>query len=109
MLVTIGFVNILAGYAAFVAIGMATLTLKEKVGLVSIALQTPFHWMRLSLAAWLALWEIYRRPHHWNKTHHRPARSFVRTRAENPQRKAEEGAPMILSSSAPITSRSRPA
>jgi cellulose synthase/poly-beta-1,6-N-acetylglucosamine synthase-like glycosyltransferase len=109
VLVTIGFVNILAGYAAFVAIGMATLTLKEKVGLVSIALQTPFHWMRLSLAAWLALWEIYRRPHHWNKTHHRPARSFVRDKAENPQRKAEEGAPMILSSSAPITSRSRPA
>ncbi|MFC3726769.1 glycosyltransferase family 2 protein [Neoaquamicrobium sediminum] len=109
VLVTIGFVNILAGYAAFVAIGMATLTLKEKVGLVSIALQTPFHWMRLSLAAWLALWEIYRRPHHWNKTQHRPARSLVRARAENPQRKAEEGAPMILSSSAPITSRSRPA
>jgi cellulose synthase/poly-beta-1,6-N-acetylglucosamine synthase-like glycosyltransferase len=109
VLVTIGFVNILAGYAAFVAIGMATLTLKEKVGIVSIALQTPFHWMRLSLAAWLALWEIYRRPHHWNKTHHRPARSFVRDRAERPQRKAEEGAPIILSSSAPITSRSRPA
>jgi cellulose synthase/poly-beta-1,6-N-acetylglucosamine synthase-like glycosyltransferase len=108
VLVALGFVNILAGYAAFVAIGIATLTLKEKVGIASIALQTPFHWMCLSLAAWLALWEIYRRPHHWNKTHHRPARSFVRDRHEN-QRKAEEGAPIILPSSAPITSRSRPA
>lgn len=108
VLVTIGFVNILAGYAAFVAIGMATLSLKEKVGLVTIALQTPFHWIRLSLAAWLALWEIYRRPHHWNKTQHRPVRSFIRNTGRKRQRTAEEGAPMIFSSSAPITSRSRP-
>lgn len=108
VLVAIGFVNILAGYAAFVAIGMATLSLKEKVGLVAIALQTPLHWMRLSLAAWLALWEIYRRPHHWNKTRHRPVRSFARSVGRKRQRKAEEGAPMIFSSSAPITSRSRP-
>lgn len=77
LMVVVGFANILSGYAAFIAIGAVTLSLREKGGLAGIALLTPVHWLLLSLAAWLALWEIYRRPHHWNKTPHRRARSFA--------------------------------
>lgn len=66
----VGLGNVLAGYCAFIVLGLATLTPHEKARPVTLALLTPFHWMMLSLAAWVALWEIYRRPHHWSKTPH---------------------------------------
>ena len=30
----------------------------------------PFYWLLISTAAWLALWDFIRRPHHWRKTAH---------------------------------------
>lgn len=30
----------------------------------------PFYWLLISAAAWLALWDFIRRPHHWRKTAH---------------------------------------
>ena len=69
-----GLVNILAGYAAFIALGWSTLLPSEKKSLPLIIVLTPLHWILLSVAAWLSLWELYRRPHHWNKTPHRQAR-----------------------------------
>ena len=74
---TVGFVNIALGYGAFIAIGAVTLTLSEKRSLLSIVLSTPIYWLLLSLAAWMALWEFYRHPHHWNKTPHKMAKGFV--------------------------------
>ncbi len=71
---TVGMANILIGYGAFILLGWMTLTLREKASLLSIILMTPVYWMLLSIAAWLAVWEIYRRPHHWNKTPHRQVR-----------------------------------
>ena len=67
--------NVAIGYAAFIALGLVTLSGIEKPRpLVFVAL-TPVYWLLLSLAAWAALWEIYRRPHHWSKTpHRRPSR-----------------------------------
>lgn len=62
--------NILAGYGAFIALGLATLTACEKPRPLLFALLTPLHWLLLSVAAWMALWDIYRRPHHWSKTPH---------------------------------------
>lgn len=65
--------NVVIGYAAFIALGLVTLSGIEKPRpLVFVAL-TPVYWLLLSLAAWAALWEIYRRPHHWSKTPHRRA------------------------------------
>jgi cellulose synthase/poly-beta-1,6-N-acetylglucosamine synthase-like glycosyltransferase len=62
--------NIVAGYGAFIALGLATLTTAEKPRPLLFVVLTPFHWLLLSVAAWVALWEIYRRPHHWSKTPH---------------------------------------
>lgn len=70
VLAIVGFANIACGYVAFILLGMATLTPGEKARPLRLVLFTPFHWLLLSLAAWLALWEIYRRPHHWSKTPH---------------------------------------
>ncbi len=75
------------GYGAFIAIGAATLASRERAGLGRIILMTPFYWMLLSVAGWLALWEIYRRPHHWNKTEHKPAQATL-------PRRASSGAPV---------------
>ena len=69
-LAIIGLVNILFGYGAFILLGMATLLPAEKKRPLRFAIFTPFLWLLLSVAAWIALWEIYRRPHHWSKTPH---------------------------------------
>ena len=75
LLAGLGLANIAAGYGAFIALGLATLLTLEKPRPLVFIVLTPFHWLLLSVAAWAALWEIYRRPHHWSKTPHgRPSR-----------------------------------
>lgn len=66
--------SIVAGYSAFIAIGTMTLTRVERTRLPAIIALTPFYWLLLSVAAWLAVVELWRNPHRWNKTPHRPAR-----------------------------------
>lgn len=61
------------GYGAFIALGLVTLSGIEKPRPFVFVALTPLYWLLLSLAAWAALWEIYRRPHHWSKTPHRRA------------------------------------
>lgn len=65
-----GLTNISFGYAVFIALGLVTLTAGEKARPLRLVALTPVHWLLLSVAAWLAVWEIYRRPHHWSKTPH---------------------------------------
>lgn len=36
-------------------------------------LTLPAYWVLHSIAGWIALWELYRRPHSWAKTEHRAA------------------------------------
>lgn len=71
LLATVGLVSIICGYGAFILLGMATLLPAEKMRSLQLVVLTPFHWFLLSVAAWVALWELYRRPHHWSKTPHR--------------------------------------
>lgn len=77
----VGVANIAMGYGAFILIGWMTLSPLEKPSATRIVLLTPVHWLLLSLAAWLAVWEIWRRPHHWHKTPHRRSRRFARPAA----------------------------
>jgi len=67
-----GFVFIALGYCAFLVIGAVTLSIGERRWLAAVVLLTPFYWLLLSLAAWIAVVELIRRPHHWHKTPHRP-------------------------------------
>jgi cellulose synthase/poly-beta-1,6-N-acetylglucosamine synthase-like glycosyltransferase len=42
----------------------------------------PLYWLLISAAAWMAVWEFWRRPFHWNKTEHgRPRPDRRRKRA----------------------------
>lgn len=66
--------NVALGYSAFMLLGVSTLRGREKRRLPLIALFLPVYWMLLSVAAWRALWQLYRDPHLWEKTPHPPGR-----------------------------------
>jgi cellulose synthase/poly-beta-1,6-N-acetylglucosamine synthase-like glycosyltransferase len=70
-ILVIDIINISLGYAAFIILSALTLARNEKFALWKVALFTPVYWLMLSLAAWLAIIEIMRKPHHWNKTAHK--------------------------------------
>lgn len=71
-LLAVDIVNIACGYLSFLLLGWQTLRLREKVGFWAIVLFTPFYWMLMSIAAWRAVWHLWRKPHLWEKTPHRP-------------------------------------
>lgn len=83
-----GLASILIGYGTFILIGAMTLTRDERARLPAIIALTPFYWLLLSVAAWLAVVELWRNPHRWNKTPHRPARRPLQTRpvSEGPRK-----------------------
>src|SRR5690606_11851686 len=95
--------NIIFGYGALIALGWWTLPSTERRGLWRMTLLTPAYWLLLSVAAWRALWQLYRCPHHWEKTPHRPSRQ---TNAG--QRRKPGPWPTSFTSSSPIAARSRP-
>ena len=69
---------LIAGYATSVALGFAGLARR---GLWRTAWQLPlmpFHWALLSIAAWRALFQLFRDPHGWEKTEHGLARTSRR-------------------------------
>ena len=55
--------SIVLGYAAFLMLGRSTLPRADRQGFARIVLFTPVYWMMLSLAAWRALWQLWRDPH----------------------------------------------
>jgi hypothetical protein len=72
MLLTIDIVNVACGYLSFLLLGWQVLRLREKLGFWKVVLFTPVYWMMISLAAWRAAWQLWRAPHLWEKTPHRP-------------------------------------
>ncbi|WP_048648246.1 glycosyltransferase [Nitratireductor soli] len=102
VLLMIDGVNIICGHVSFLVLGWLTLQKTERSGFWARAAWMPVYWCLMSAAAWRCLWQLYWQPHHWEKTTHRPSQRTAR-QAKNP---APE--PMILGSSAPIASRSRP-
>lgn len=79
VLLAIDAFNVVVGYTAFLILGRRVLHRGERAQFWKVALWTPAYWLAMSLAAWRALWELYRRPHHWEKTHH-PLRRHPRQR-----------------------------
>jgi cellulose synthase/poly-beta-1,6-N-acetylglucosamine synthase-like glycosyltransferase len=72
MLLTIDIVNVACGYLSFLLLGWQVLRLREKLSFWKVVLFTPVYWMMISLAAWRAVWQLWRAPHLWEKTPHRP-------------------------------------
>lgn len=71
-LLAVDTITIASGYASFILLGWRNLRLREKFGLWRLVLFTPLYWLLMSLAAWRAVWQLWRKPHLWEKTPHRP-------------------------------------
>jgi hypothetical protein len=68
-------VSISAGYLSFLLLGRQAIGKDDRAGFWRVVLFTPVYWIMMSVAAWWAVVEIIRRPHHWAKTtHHRSQR-----------------------------------
>jgi cellulose synthase/poly-beta-1,6-N-acetylglucosamine synthase-like glycosyltransferase len=66
--------TVAAGYLSTVAIGLIGLARRGLLREAWILTLTPLYWICLSLAAWRALYQLVRRPYHWDKTEHGLAR-----------------------------------
>lgn len=60
-------------YLASVLAAVRTLRAQGRSDLVPHAVLTPVYWLLISWAAWCAVGDLLRRPHHWSKTPHEPA------------------------------------
>jgi cellulose synthase/poly-beta-1,6-N-acetylglucosamine synthase-like glycosyltransferase len=74
MLVGLNLAVLCAGYAAYALVAFEALDKKEDMRLTPWLVLTPLYWLLISIAAWLALWQLIRTPFAWNKTRHGLAR-----------------------------------
>lgn len=51
-------------------LGVATAVARGQDDLVRQALILPLYWLLMSLAGYMAVMDLVRRPHHWQKTEH---------------------------------------
>jgi cellulose synthase/poly-beta-1,6-N-acetylglucosamine synthase-like glycosyltransferase len=78
--------TITAGFASTVLIGLMGLARRGRLRSGWVLALTPFYWACLSIAAWRALWQLWRDPYRWEKTEHgltqsRPSTATARTLA----------------------------
>jgi Glycosyl transferase family group 2 len=84
--------NIGCAYASYLALGHRGLAGGDRPArLWRTALRTPAYWIAISAAAWLALFELTFRPHHWAKTEHKPSRPVAATAGKEAVRRARGG------------------
>lgn len=59
-----------AGFAVSAAVALEGLRRRRRPDLAVVLPLLPLYWTAVSVAAWRALVELFRRPHHWEKTAH---------------------------------------
>jgi cellulose synthase/poly-beta-1,6-N-acetylglucosamine synthase-like glycosyltransferase len=72
------------GNLVFVALAAIAPLKRGLKGLAPSALLAPLYWQITSIAAYKALWQLFRRPHFWEKTDHMISRN-ARNRAATPE------------------------
>ena len=78
--------TIAAGFASTVLIGLMGLARRGRLRSGWVLALTIFYWGGLSIAAWRALWQLWRDPYRWEKTEHgltqsRPSTATTRAQA----------------------------
>jgi hypothetical protein len=61
---------IVAGYASTIIVGLMGLTRRGRLRSSWVLTLTPIYWALLSIAAWRALYQLFRDPYRWEKTEH---------------------------------------
>jgi cellulose synthase/poly-beta-1,6-N-acetylglucosamine synthase-like glycosyltransferase len=75
------------GFLSTVVIGVMGLAQRDRLRIAPVLALTPFYWALLSIAAWRALWQLWRDPYRWEKTEHGVAQSHTSvTPRAGPQR-----------------------
>jgi cellulose synthase/poly-beta-1,6-N-acetylglucosamine synthase-like glycosyltransferase len=59
-----------AGFLSTIAVGLMGLARRGNLRAGWVLALTPFYWGFLSIAAWRALWQLWRDPYRWEKTEH---------------------------------------
>jgi cellulose synthase/poly-beta-1,6-N-acetylglucosamine synthase-like glycosyltransferase len=70
---TLFFFNVfvlVVGYGITITAGMAAVTMRGLKPLILHALMMPAYWVLISLGAYKAMFQLVRRPFHWEKTNH---------------------------------------
>jgi cellulose synthase/poly-beta-1,6-N-acetylglucosamine synthase-like glycosyltransferase len=62
--------NILAGYGGLILLAYRSTRPRERKGFWRVAAGIPIYWLAMSAAAWRAAWQLWRKPHFWEKTPH---------------------------------------
>jgi cellulose synthase/poly-beta-1,6-N-acetylglucosamine synthase-like glycosyltransferase len=78
--------TVVAGLLSTVLIGLTGLARRGRLRTGWILLATPLYWGCLSVAAWHALWKLWRDPWHWEKTEHGVTQSQSSRAAQAPSR-----------------------
>lgn len=83
-------VTLAAGILSTVLVGLMGLARRGRLRTGWILLATPLYWGCLSIAAWRALWQLWRDPWHWEKTEHAvtQAQPSAAQRRPNTQRRS---------------------
>jgi cellulose synthase/poly-beta-1,6-N-acetylglucosamine synthase-like glycosyltransferase len=89
-------VTVTAGFASTVLIGLLGLARRGRLRSGWVLALTPFYWGCLSIAAWRALWQLWRDPYRWEKTEHgltrsRPSTATARAQATMYPMKRQRG------------------
>ena len=66
----VGLFNLLVGNFLGVYLAMLAVFKRRYFHLTIYALTTPLYWFLHSMAAWKAIWQLFARPFHWEKTVH---------------------------------------
>lgn len=79
LLFALSAVTIAASYVSAILLSLLMARKRRARGFLLPAFALPFYWLLISLAAYRALIELVRRPHHWSKTAHGlPGRRLTR-------------------------------
>jgi glycosyltransferase XagB len=70
LLLFLSLFNLLAGNGAFVFLNMVAPIRRGWLNLIPYSLTALGYWVLISVAAYRALWQLLRRPFHWEKTEH---------------------------------------
>jgi glycosyltransferase XagB len=77
-LLMVALINLGLGYLVSMLVGMVAVWRRGRPGLAMHALFMPLYWLLISLAAYRAVYQLFRAPFLWEKTPHGAAREPVR-------------------------------
>jgi cellulose synthase/poly-beta-1,6-N-acetylglucosamine synthase-like glycosyltransferase len=77
-LVALNAFNLTVGYMAAILLGWIGVRRRGLKRLVGALKWMPVYWLLISLAGYRAIWELVRRPFHWDKTEHTATRFRLR-------------------------------